>query len=218
MWRNMMKLPSELQQLLMIIQDYNPLLVGGCVRDHLLGKEPHDFDVVVDKVHHQMLLDLNDAGWLTKLSNNGNTEIWNISKKFPVYECITGYIYEPISFVKSEKSYIVEVLGFRGSSIEEDASNRDLTINSLYYDPFKDKIIDPTGRGISDIENKVIRFNSKEVVNTDLLRIARAYRFAKQLGFTIEDRSLRLCRSEFDRMIKEINSTRIMKEFEKICL
>lgn len=212
-----MKLSSELQQLLMIIQDYNPYLVGGCVRDHLLGKEPHDFDVVVDKVHHQMLLDLNASGWSTKLSLNGSTEIWNVSKKFPIYD-FTFYKDEPVYFVKGDQSYIVEILSFRGKDIKEDASNRDLTINSLYYDPFKDKIIDPTGRGISDIENKIIRFNNKEVVNTDLLRIARAYRFAKQLGFTIEDRSLRLCRSEFDRMIKEINSTRIMKEFEKVCL
>lgn len=212
-----MKLSSELQQVLLIIQDYNPYLVGGCVRDHLLGKEPHDFDVVVDKVHHQMLLDLNDAGWSTKLSNNGSTEIWNVSKKFPIYD-FTFYKDEPVYFVKGEQSYIVEILSFRGKDIEEDASNRDLTINSLYYDPFKDKIIDPTGRGISDIENKIIRFNNKEVVNTDLLRIARAYRFAKQLGFTIEDRSLRLCRSEFHRMISDINPTRIMKEFEKVCL
>ena len=83
-----MKISSELQQLLMIIQDYNPYLVGGCVRDHLLGKEPHDFDVVVDKVHHQMLLDLINAGWSTKLSLNGSTEIWNVSKKFPVYDFV----------------------------------------------------------------------------------------------------------------------------------
>lgn len=212
-----MKISYELQQLLMIIQDYNPYLVGGCVRDHLLGKEPHDFDVVVDKVRHSMLEDLINAGWSTKLSLNGSTEIWNVSKKFPIYDFVF-YNDEPIYFVKCEKSYVVEILGFRGKDINEDSSNRDLTINSLYYDPFKDIVIDPTGKGLSDLENKLIRFNNKKVVDQDPLRIARAYRFAKQLGFTIEDRSLRLCRSEFDRMIKEINSTRIMKEFEKICL
>ena len=217
MWRNMMKLPSELQQLLLIIQDYKPYLVGGCVRDHLLGKEPHDFDIVVDKVHHSMLRELIAAGWSTKLSLNGSTEIWNVSKKFPIYD-FTFYKDEPVYFVKGEQSYVVEILGFRGKDIKEDAAHRDLTINSLYYDPCKKELIDPTGKGINDINEKLVRFNSKEVVDQDLLRIARAYRFAKQLGFTIEDRSLRLCRSEFDRMIKLVNSTRIMKEFEKACL
>ena len=212
-----MKLPSELQQLLLIIQDYKPYLVGGCVRDHLLGKEPHDFDIVVDKVHHSMLRELIAAGWSTKLSLNGSTEIWNVSKKFPIYD-FTFYKDEPVYFVKGEQSYVVEILGFRGKDIKEDAAQRDLTINSLYYDPCKKELIDPTGKGINDINEKLVRFNSKEVVDQDLLRIARAYRFAKQLGFTIEDRSLRLCRSEFDRMIKLVNSTRIMKEFEKSCL
>lgn len=212
-----MKLPSELQQLLLIIQDYKPYLVGGCVRDHLLDKEPHDFDIVIDKVRHSMLEDLINAGWSTKLSNNGSTEIWNVSKKFPVYDSVL-YKNEPVYFVKNEKSYIVEILGFRGKDIKEDSSNRDLTINSLYYDPFKDKVIDPSEKGLFDLENKLIRFTNKNVVEQDPLRIARAYRFAKQLGFTIEDRSLRLCRSEFHRMISDVNPTRIMKEFEKICL
>ena len=212
-----MKLPSELQQLLLIIQDYKPYLVGGCVRDHLLGKEPHDFDIVVDKVRHSMLRELIAAGWSTKLSLNGSTEIWNVSKKFPIYD-FTFYKDDPVYFVKGEQSYVVEILGFRGKDIKEDSSHRDLTINSLYYDPFKDIVIDPTGKGLSDLENKLIRFNNKNVVDQDPLRIARAYRFAKQLGFTIEDRSLRMCRSEFHRMISDVNPTRIMKEFEKICL
>ena len=212
-----MKLPSELQQLLLIIQDYKPYLVGGCVRDHLLDKEPHDFDIVIDEVRHCMLLELAESGWSTKLSLNGSTEIWNVSKKFPVYDSVL-YKNEPVYFVKNEKSYIVEILGFRGKDIKEDSSNRDLTINSLYYDPFKDKVIDPSGKGLFDLENKLIRFTNKNVVEQDPLRIARAYRFAKQLGFTIEDRSLRLCRSEFHRMISDVNPTRIMKEFEKVCL
>ena len=95
-----MKLPSELQQLLLIIQDYKPYLVGGCVRDHLLGKEPHDFDIVVDKVHHSMLREIIDAGWSTKLSLNGSTEIWNVSKKFPIYD-FTFYKDEPVILGKS---------------------------------------------------------------------------------------------------------------------
>lgn len=212
-----MKLPSELQQLLLIIQDYKPYLVGGCVRDHLLGKEPHDFDIVIDEIRHCMLEDLINAGWSTKLSNNGSTEIWNVSKKFPVYDFVF-YNDEPVYFVKGEQSYVVEILGFRGKDIKEDSSHRDLTINSLYYDPFKDIVIDPTEKGLSDIKNKLIRFNNKNVVDQDPLRIARAYRFTKQLGFMIEDKSLRLCRSEFHRMISDVSPTRIMKEFEKVCL
>jgi tRNA nucleotidyltransferase/poly(A) polymerase len=88
----------------------------------------------------------------------------------------------------------------------------------LYYDIANDKVIDPTGRGLADIQNKVIRFNHKDVVLNDRLRILRAYRFAKKFGFTIEDRSLTLCRNEFDAMVKEISPTRMLKEIEKLCL
>ena len=86
------------------------------------------------------------------------------------------------------------------------------------FDIANDKVIDPTGRGLEDIQNKVIRFNHKDVVLNDRLRILRAYRFAKKFGFTIEDRSLTLCRNEFDAMVKEISPTRMLKEIEKLCL
>lgn len=212
-----MNIPHEVYQLVAILKEYNPLLVGGCVRDYLMGNKPHDYDLVVQHVHHQMLLEIIEAGWQTKLTENNGTEIWNVTKKFPIYDTIY-YKGSPINYVKGEKSYVIELLSYRGETLSDDASSRDLTINSLYYDYFNDKIFDPTGRGLEDIQNKVVRFNNKQVVEKDPLRIMRAYRFAKKFDFTIEDKSLKLCRNGFDSMIKEISPTRILKEIEKLCL
>ena len=70
-------------------------------------------------------------------------------------------------------------------TIEEDAMRRDFTINSLYLNPWTGEIHDPTGRGLEDLKNRIIRFNGKasDRIKEDYLRIFRAYRFASQLGF-----------------------------------
>ena len=56
-----MNIPYEVYQLLAILKDYKPLLVGRCVRDHLIGNKP--YDLVVPHVHHQMQLEIIEAGW-----------------------------------------------------------------------------------------------------------------------------------------------------------
>jgi tRNA nucleotidyltransferase/poly(A) polymerase len=103
-------------------------------------------------------------------------------------------------------------------TITDDAIRRDFTINSLYFDPFTDTLLDPTNKGLIDIKDKVIRFNgkAKDRIQEDYLRIMRCYRFAAQLGFNIEPKALKACRTYFDHMCKTIPSERIKIEVEKM--
>lgn len=119
------------------------------------------------------------------------------------------------------KEYISD--GRRPESVEagtmmDDALRRDFTINALYYDPFTDEVLDPTGRGLMDLRDKMIRFNGKpkDRITEDLLRIMRCYRFSAVLGFTIEPKALKICRTYFNEMCSKISGERIRLEVEKM--
>lgn len=209
-------MPYEVCQLYAIIESYNPMLVGGCVRDHIMGKVPKDFDFVVSKLDDTLSDIIEEGGWSNKkVVANSGTQIWNLCKYFPVYETIPN---TNIKFLSSWVPYVIELIQYENGTIKHDADRRDLTINSLYYDIKNNQILDPTGKGLDDINNKIIRFNSKRVVYDDRLRIVRAYRFAKTFGFTIEPNSLALCRTEFNTMVEVIRPARLLQEIEKICL
>ena len=100
----------------------------------------------------------------------------------------------------------------------DDALRRDFTINALYYEPFTDEVLDPTGRGLMDLRDKMIRFNGKpkDRITEDLLRIMRCYRFSAVLGFTIEPKALKICRTYFNEMCSKISGERIRLEVEKM--
>ena len=105
-------------------------------------------------------------------------------------------------------------------TILEDAQRRDFTINALYYNPWNGLVIDPTEKGLLDLQAKTIRFNGKAEnrVKEDLLRIFRAYRFASQLNFEIDKKSLKACRTYFEDACKQVSSQRILIEVEKMSL
>ena len=100
------------------------------------------------------------------------------------------------------------------------AYRRDFTINALYFNPFTQELLDPTGKGIQDIKNKIIRFIGRpsERINEDFLRIFRAYRQASQLGFELESKTLKACRTHFEIACKTVSAQRILVEVEKMCL
>lgn len=103
-------------------------------------------------------------------------------------------------------------------TMEEDAQRRDFTINSLYLDPWTGEFYDPTGKGFKDIKDKVIRFNGKasERIKEDYLRIFRAYRFTSQLGFEMDKKTLKACRTYFETACKTVSGQRILIEIEKM--
>ena len=154
-------------------------LVGGCVRDVLLGKQPKDFDVATEA----------HPGTIRALFRNSRI----IGRRFQLV-----HIYF--------RDEIIEVSTFRGKhddqegdplkmvvrdnqfgSLEEDAWRRDLSINSLYYDPSSRKILDFTG-GLLDINKRTLRMigDVKQRFHEDPVRMLRAIRFQAKLGFKME--------------------------------
>ena len=187
-------------------------LVGGCVRNMLLNKTPNDFDIVCKLDLDTLISVLKDNNW--KVSEAG--------KQFLVLIASKNNQQFEISLYRKDGTYLD---GRRPESvsignINTCAYRRDFTINALYFNPFTQELLDPTGKGIQDIKNKTIRFIGRpsERINEDFLRIFRAYRQASQLGFELESKTLKACRTHFETACKTVSAQRILVEVEKMCL
>lgn len=190
-------------------------LVGGCIRDGLLGKEPKDYDLTTSASTEEIFNTLCDkveliptgiefGTWTIVNRNNTNT-----------YEITTfrSDMYDG-DHSGHHPTAIKQV-----ATIEEDLSRRDFTINAIAYDFINDKIIDPYN-GQEDLERKFIRCVGNPVIRftEDPLRMLRAIRFQSQLdGFSIVTwtrNSIWDCRE----LIKHISGERIQMELNKILL
>lgn len=162
---------------------YAGYLVGGGVRDLLLGMKPKDFDVATNATPEQV----------RKLF--GNCRL--IGRRFRLAHVHFGReIIEVATFRASHDQEGGEGVTKDGmitrdnvyGTLEDDAWRRDFTINALYYNIYDFSIVDYTG-GLKDIENKTIRMigDVDERLQEDPVRMLRAVRFAAKLGFGIED-------------------------------
>lgn len=185
-------------------------LVGGCVRDMMMNVNPKDFDLVTDANLDILNTILIDNGW--KVNHAGKNFLVTIVSK-------NNYQYEVCNFRKDgtysngRKPDYVDI-----GDINTDYIRRDFTCNSLYYDPIDDKILDPSGKGINDIKNKIIRFNGKanDRIKEDYLRIFRCYRQAAVFGFDIDKSALKACRTHFNKACSTLSPERIRCEIEKM--
>ena len=194
--------------------------VGGCVRDSIIGRIVNDYDIATD-LPPETLRKVFD-GHLAKLSEN--------SERFGVTIILIPYDEEmPDNFFE------VEIATFRkditkgrhpevvySDSIYEDAQRRDFTINALYEDA-DGEIHDPTGMGLKDIDNNILRFvgDARKRLEEDPLR---AYRFVRFLSYGFDtpykDDDYRSMKEVIDfsgvskeRKLKEIEKTMSSKHF-----
>ncbi len=140
-------------------------LVGGSVRDFLMGKSFKDRDIAIK-----------------------NAEVFanKLASKFDATFIILDADNKIFRLVLKDKENYLDISELRGETIEEDLYQRDFTINAIAYDLKEDKFIDVTG-GVKDIENKIIRSIKEENFVDDPLRILRAYRFMSTTGFEIDN-------------------------------
>lgn len=166
-------------------EGFDAYLVGGCVRDLLLGREPKDFDVVTNALPEQ----------IARLFSNCRI----IGKRFRLAHVIYGRdIIEVATFRKSggETASDAARLTKEGrilqdnlyGGIDDDVWRRDFTINALYYNIRDFSIVDYVG-GIADHKASLIRLigNASERFKEDPVRMLRAVRFAVKLGFKLHD-------------------------------
>jgi len=163
-------------------------LVGGCIRDTFLDKEPKDFDVCTNAL----------PGTVIKILERANIKFNIQGEHFGVIVAkMDDGDFEIASFRvdlndTADRNTNVKL----GVTIEEDCLRRDLTINALFMDLQEQHIIDLVG-GIDDLTNGIIRCvgNPVERFNEDNLRKLRAVRFATRLGFTIHADTLNAIRT-----------------------
>jgi tRNA nucleotidyltransferase (CCA-adding enzyme) len=182
------------------------LLVGGCVRDPLMGREPKDWDVEVYGLRPARLREV--------LEEFGQVNV--VGESFTVYKIGMDL---DVSLPRRERkhgrghrAFIVE--GDPSMAIEEAARRRDFTINAILQDPLISELIDPF-HGREDIERRTLRAVSAETFAEDSLRVLRAAQFAARFEFDIEPRTVELCRG-ID--LTDLPRERIWGEMEKLLL
>ncbi|MBS5938098.1 CCA tRNA nucleotidyltransferase [Clostridium sp.] len=186
--------------------NFEAFMVGGCVRDILLGNLPKDYDITTS-AKPEITISLFDKTIPTGLKHGTVTVLINNEP----YE-ITTYRTEG-KYIDNRRPSSVDFV----TDIKEDLSRRDFTINSLAYNQ-KVGLIDYFN-GTDDIKNKIIRCvgNADKRFKEDALRMLRAVRFSCQLNFDIEENTYTAIKNNY-KLIKNISSERIRDELCKILI
>ena len=204
-----------LRLLLINLNPYKMYLVGGCVRDLLLGRTPKDYDLCTDATPGQVR---------ERLQMLPRYSIWD-----------SGIKHGTLTVIDKETGLSVEITTFRVDgkysdgrhpddvvftpSLEEDLKRRDFTINSIAYDLTSRELIMLDEEFKYDLELGVIRCVGEpgKRFEEDALRMLRAIRFAAQLGFNIEKNTYEAIKANAERL-QFISKERIRDELNKILM
>ncbi len=190
---------------------YEAYWAGGCVRDILLGIRPKDYDIVTGAKPDE----------IEKILKRTLEKTIPIGKKFGVIIAVkNGNQYEIATF-RSDSGYSdgrrPDAVTF--TSAKEDALRRDFTINGMFFDPVRDKILDYVG-GQKDLDAKLIRFIGDPHLRIleDHLRILRAIRFKNQFDFQYEPKTYTALHKHARLVIEKVSKERIAAELNKIMM
>ncbi len=203
-----MEVPSDIMTLFNAFHKHGKKLyiVGGAVRDAMLGKIPKDFDVVTDALPDEVeeILDLE------KISNFPSGKIFGIISAVMDNDTYEVATFRADKYTPEQGRKPVVVYG----GIEDDAQRRDLSINALYYDIQNKKIIDLVG-GVEDLKNKKIRpvGNAFDRFTEDKLRTLRALRFAHRFGSSLDKETIDAIIHY--KQLPDVSNERIRDEFYK---
>jgi len=195
---------------LLSIHSKNNYLVGGCVRDGFLGLESKDYDIVTDVPYDVAKDCLSGHGWDIKECGEAFL-VLVVSKDGEQHE-IANFRKEGV-YLDGRRPSKVEI-----GTIEEDAVRRDFTINALYENPTTGQILDPTGKGLSDIKSRTLRFigKPKDRIKEDYLRVFRFYRFLACKNLNPDVKSFKACREMFNEACQNTTPERIRLELERM--
>lgn len=199
-------------------------VAGGFVRDKVMGIESKDIDFVVSIPNGGIKF----ANFITKKTNSysegSNPVIFERfgTAKFNIRQKINGIDFSDLeleSVMTRNETYDPNSrkpeVAF--GSIDQDVIRRDLTINSLLLNVSDGKILDLTGKGLNDIENKIIRTptDPNETFTDDPLRMLRAIRFSVRYGWGLSNEVFEGIKNNHNQLQK-ISKERIRDEFDKI--
>ena len=204
-----MNVPSDILDLHKLFKKNGKELyiVGGAVRDTLLGKKPKDFDLATDAFPAEVIDIVTNAGYTTtgEVGHQFGVVIVNVPSDPAGVEVAT--FREDIG--KGRRPDAVEY-----STIDKDVLRRDLTINALFYDMEREVVVDLVG-GLEDIKNSKIRTVgiAADRFAEDPLRKLRALRFAGRTGSKLEKETAEAILT--DNSLEGISPERIRDEFKK---
>lgn len=194
---------------------FDAYIVGGGVRDVLLGLKPKDFDIATNATPEQVKKTIRNCRL--------------IGKRFRLAHVFFGrHIIEVATFrggheqaTSQQEAAHREGLIMRDNvygTIEEDAVRRDFTINALFYDPTSEKILDFVG-GMKDLKKQQIHLIGEPNIRyrEDPVRMLRALRIANKLSFHIEKQTLATIMAMADHL-QRVSSARLFEEYQKLFL
>lgn len=193
---------------------FQAYIIGGAVRDMLIGRQPKDFDLATDALPDQVMA------------------IKGFKQSF-FKDTAQAYGVTRVVFTHNDKKIDIEIATFRTdidahlgrketkvrhATLEDDVHRRDFTVNALVLDPLTNQVVDYVD-GIDDVHNRLIRFigNPKNRIAEDPLRIMRAVRFKNHLNFSYQQQTHRaIVRAVKNGYIEKIAADRIRNELSAL--
>ncbi len=210
-----LKIPEIVTQVTEQIEraGFEAFLVGGCVRDHIMGNKPKDYDVTTNATPEQIIEIF--GGDKTFYDNSFGTVGIKIESEDPALKIIEVTPYR-VESTYSDSRHPDSV--FFSQKIEDDLARRDFTINSIAYSPSKGQIVD-LYEGLKDIKEKRIRTVGDPNIRfkEDSLRLLRVIRFSSQLGFTIDKDTFESICVNHETLVN-VSRERIRDEFSKLIM
>ncbi|PIT91134.1 hypothetical protein COU17_02130 [Candidatus Kaiserbacteria bacterium CG10_big_fil_rev_8_21_14_0_10_49_17] len=207
-------IPDEVRHVTETLQKegFDAYLVGGCVRDLLLGRTPKDWDVTTNAKPHEIESFFDETFYENSFGTVGVVQADSPEESVRIIE-VTPYRTEG-EYSDARRPDSVEF----SDSLHDDLKRRDFAVNAIAYDPKSGEIADPF-EGREDIRRKSLRAVGKaeERFYEDALRMLRAVRLATELSFTIDSQTLDAIAKNVGQLSK-ISKERIRDEFIRILM
>jgi len=180
---------------------YQAFIVGGCVRDLILGQKPKDWDITTDASPKRVVELFSKTiptglqhGTVTVCMGEGAENHFEVTTFRIEGEYSDGRRPDEVFFVMN---------------VEQDLARRDLTINAIAYDPLSHRMVDPYG-GVEDLKQGLIRAVGKPTVRfqEDGLRIMRVARFAARFGYRVDNHTFEGMKESLE-TLKKVSKERI---------
>lgn len=203
-----MELPFQITEILERLErsGYGAFVVGGCVRDALMGIRPHDYDITTSALPNETERVFSDCRVIETGIKHGTV---TVLYKGQSIEITTFRVDGEYSDGRHPNSVTFS------RNIEDDLSRRDFTMNGIAYNP-ETGLVDPFG-GENDIRSRTIRcIGAPELrFSEDALRILRALRFSSALGFSVEERTAETITAHRSDLHK-VSEERIFSELKRL--
>jgi poly(A) polymerase len=225
-------------------EGFQAYVVGGAVRDLLLGLRPTDFDVATDALPEDVHRLFRRSRLIGRRFTIVHVMFGSDTVEVSTFRAGTAPLIEEDESEPAEQAPLAEParreggrvrkgLNVRGRMVDEhgrvtrdnvygnrvqDAARRDFTLNALYYDPSNETVLD-FHHGLRDLKRRSVRIigDARERFREDPVRMLRAVRFAARLGFTLDDRTRAPIR-ELAKLIENIPAARLFDEMQKLLL